>query len=243
MDVLVGIPLYNEEESVHPLLTRLDELHQTAPFPVRLLLVDDGSKDQTLPIIQRYAANRDWVQVLPHGINRGLGAAIQTILGYAAEQSPVDGLLSTLDGDNTHDPLLIIPMVEQLERERLDIVIASRFVPGAKEIGLSPQRKLFSRGASLIFRTLVRIPGVKDYSCGFRVYRIAFLRRAIAKWGRLVTVNGFECMAEILAKCSRLRPKVGEHPLVLRYDQKGGPSKMRVVRTIMGYLGVLLANT
>lgn len=240
MDVLVGIPLYNEAESVHPLLARLDELHQAAPFPVRLLLVDDGSRDETLPIIQRFSAGRDWVTVLPHGVNRGLGAAIQTILGHAAEQSAVDGLLATLDGDNTHDPLLIIPMVEQLERERLDIVIASRFVPGAREIGLSPARKLFSRGASLLFRTLVRIPGVKDYSCGFRVYRIAFLRRAMAKWGRLVTVNGFECMAEILAKCSRLRPRVGEHPLVLRYDQKGGPSKMRVMRTILGYLGVLV---
>lgn len=240
MDLIVGIPFYNEAESVHPLLTRLDELHQSAPYPIRLLLVDDGSRDETLPILQRFAASRDWVTVLPHGRNRGLGAAIQTILSYAAEQSPVDGLLATLDGDNTHDPLLILPMVEQLERERLEIVIASRFVPGAREIGLSPQRKLFSRGASLLFRTLVRIPGVKDYSCGFRVYRVAFLRRAIAKWGRLVTVNGFECMAEILAKCSRLKPKVGEHPLVLRYDQKGGPSKMRVMRTILGYLGVLV---
>lgn len=240
MDVLVGIPLYNEAESVHPLLARVDELHRSAPFPVRLLLVDDGSRDETLPILQRYAASREWVTVFPHGANRGLGAAIQTILSFAAEASPVDGLLATLDGDNTHDPLLIIPMVERLERDRLDIVIASRFVPGAREIGLSPQRKLFSRGASLLFRTLVRIPGVKDYSCGFRVYRVAFLRRAIAKWGRLVTVSGFECMAEILAKCSRLRPKVGEHPLVLRYDQKGGPSKMRVMRTILGYLGVLV---
>lgn len=243
MDVLVGIPLYNEADSVHPLLARLDELHQAAPFDLKLLLVDDGSRDQTLPIIERFAVGRDWVQLLPHGINRGLGAAIQTILAYAAEHSPADGLLATLDGDNTHDPMLIIPMVERLQRDRLDIVIASRFVPGAREIGLSPQRKLFSRGASLVFRTLVRIPGVKDYSCGFRVYRMAFLRQALAKWGRLVTVNGFECMAEILARCSRLKPKVGEHPLVLRYDQKGGPSKMRVMRTILGYLGVLLTTT
>lgn len=243
MDLLVGIPLYNEAESVHPLLARLDELYAAAPFPLRLLLVDDGSRDQTLAILERYAASREWVQILPHGENRGLGAAVQSILTYAREQAPADGLLATLDGDNTHDPLLLLPMVEQLQRERLDIVIASRFVPGAREIGLSMPRKLFSRGASLIFRTLVRIPGVKDYSCGFRVYRISFLRRAMERWGRLVTVSGFECMAEILAKCSRLKPRVGEHPLVLRYDQKGGPSKMRVMRTILGYLNVLLLNT
>jgi len=46
-------------------------------------------------------------------------------------------------------------------------------------------------------------------------------------------------MAEIMAKCSRLRPRAAEYPLVLRYDQKQGQSKMRIFRTIRGYFSLL----
>lgn len=55
----------------------------------------------------------------------------------------------------------------------------------------------------------------------------------------MVSVTGFECMAEILAKFSRLHPRAGEYPLVLHYELKAGSSKMNVLRTIRGYLGLL----
>jgi dolichol-phosphate mannosyltransferase len=80
---------------------------------------------------------------------------------------------------------------------------------------------------------------VRDYSCGYRAYNIGFLRRAQSVWGRLVSVTGFECMAEILAKFSRLKPSAGEYPLVLHYELKAGSSKMNVLRTIRGYVSLL----
>lgn len=53
--------------------------------------------------------------------------------------------------------------------------------------------------------------------------------------GKLVKSSGFECMVEILGRCSKAGVRVAEYPLVLEYDQKESPSKMKVLKTIMGY--------
>ena len=78
--------------------------------------------------------------------------------------------------------------------------------------------------------------GARDYTCGFRLYRAAMLRRAADAWGdRLVEEAGFTCMAEVLLKLGRGGARVAEVPLILRYDLKEGASKMKVMRTIARY--------
>lgn len=237
--VMVAIPAYNEGDSLAPLIRKLDRLKETAQTNLQVVFVNDGSRDNTGAVLAQAAAARPYITVLTHPQNQGLGAAINTILAYACDHLSDADVLVTMDGDNTHDPAAIPPMVNKLKRERLDLVIASRFVRGGAERGLPPYRKLLSRGASLFFRLFFRIPHVRDYSSGYRAYHMAFLRGALARWGALVTADGFECMAEILAKFSRLKPRAGEYPLVLRYDQKQSPSKMRIMRTIRGYFNLL----
>ena len=74
---------------------------------------------------------------------------------------------------------------------------------------------------------------MRDYTCGFRAYREGVLRQAVAEYGdRFVSETGFSCMADVLLKLRRYPLIVGEAPLILRYDQKGGVSKMRVARTV-----------
>ncbi|MGE5674902.1 MAG: glycosyltransferase family 2 protein [Mycobacterium leprae] len=237
--VLVGIPAYNEADSLEPLMQKLDDLYHYGGLHVEVLFVDDGSRDATLEMLQKAAAERSFLNLIRHPRNQGLGAAMNTILGYAVSHLESDDVLVTMDGDNTHDPAHVPAMIDRLKQQGLDLVIASRFVPGGREFGLSLYRKLLSRGASLFFRLFFPIPGVRDFSSGYRAYRIGFLRKAMLRWGQLVTVPGFECMAEILAKCSRLGPKVAEYPLVLHYELKHGPSKMRILRTIGGYIALL----
>jgi dolichol-phosphate mannosyltransferase len=85
------------------------------------------------------------------------------------------------------------------------------------------------------------IRGVRDYTCGFRAYRADALRRAIARYGDgLISETGFSCMADLLLKLRTLPLEMGEVPLELRYDRRGGGSKMRVLRTIRQTLGLLL---
>jgi dolichol-phosphate mannosyltransferase len=167
-----------------------------------------------------------------HVKNQGLAAAIRTGLGAAVARSGPNDVIVTMDCDDTHPPRLIPQMLDLINDGR-DVVIASRFQPGAKVVGVPASRMLYSIGAKWMFRILFPIHGVRDYTCGYRAYRAEAIRAAAAMYGdQLITETGFSCMADLLLKLRRLPLEMSEVPLELRYDRRGGGSKMRVLRTI-----------
>jgi dolichol-phosphate mannosyltransferase len=238
------LPCFNEEQALPGLLGALSQVkQQLAPaWELSALVVDDGSSDRTAAIAD------DWddglfVDVIRHPSNKGLGAALDSgvnafLLQTAAHQ---DAVLGVMDGDGTHDPALLAPMLAKLAAEELDVVIASRFAPGGGEHGLSALRKLYSRLAGLAMRVLAPIPGVKDYSCGYRVYRRGAIERALANFGGpLLTEQGFVCMVELLVKLDRSGARMAEVGLDLHYELKQGASKMNVAATIRRYAAFAL---
>jgi dolichol-phosphate mannosyltransferase len=228
------LPAYNEEQDLPVLLGRIQRaLEKWANY--RILVVDDGSHDRTAQIVRDAAAQMP-VELIQHPKNMGLGAAMRTGLKVAAQGSDI---VITLDADNSQDPELIKSMVERLGEE-FDVVIASRFQPGAQEVGVPPFRIALSHLASTGIRTLVRYSGVRDYTCGFRAYRAETLRKLINTFGDgFIRENGFSCMFELLLNLKALRARVSEVPLVLRYDLKEGASKMRIMRTMWRYVVTL----
>ncbi len=104
-------------------------------------------------------------------------------------------------------------------------------------------RRFLSYVMSWLFRLVYPIAGVKDYSCGYRAYRAGFLQKALQKQGHdLFERGGFACMAGLLLALGRSGAICGEVPIILRYDQKQGQSKMKVFHTIMQTLRVLMAK-
>lgn len=101
-------------------------------------------------------------------------------------------------------------------------------------------RNVLSAGVGLLLRLRFGLPGVRDYSCGYRTYRAALLQRALAAYGvRLIESQGFVVMTELLVKLAPFSPRVVEIPLDLRYDRKVGGSKMPTMRTVAGYLRLM----
>ncbi len=240
--IWLALPAFNEERSLPALLERcipLGRRLEERGTGLAVLVVDDGSRDGTLAAAKSFQG-RLALEVVPHGVNRGLGAALRTGIAAALERSGADDSIATMDADNTHDPALI-PEMERLLIERpVDLVIASRYAPGGREVGLSPLRRVLSRGASALLALTAPVPGARDYTCGYRLYRGAFLRRAAEAWGeRLIEESGFTCMAELLLKLGRGGARVAEVPLVLRYDLKAGASKMKMTRTIARYFALI----
>ena len=236
----LALPAYNEERSLPALLERCVPVARTLESrgrAFRVLVVDDGSTDGTIASAERFK-DRLGIEVVPHVVNQGLGAALRTCLAQGLVRAGDDDVIATMDADNTHDPALLPAMWERVDAGA-DVVIASRYVKGGPEVGLSPLRRVLSRGASFLLTAVTPVRGARDYTCGFRVYRVPVLRRAQAAWGdRLVEEAGFTCMAEVLLKLGRGGARVEEHPLVLRYDLKEGASKMKIMRTISRYFAM-----
>ena len=229
--VRVAMPAYNEEHSLPLLIPRIVQCLEETPWQYEILIVDDGSKDNTVRVVEELA-KRYPVRLVKHEVNRGLGAAITTAVTSATEGLYDDDIVVTMDADNTHPPQLITRMVPMI-REGRDIVIASRFVPGSQVIGLSRFREVLSWGASWMMRLCFGVRGCKDYTCGYRAYRAGVLRAAQNKYGeQIVQEAGFASMAELLLNISKTGVVIGEVPLLLRYDMKEGASKMRIGRTI-----------
>jgi dolichol-phosphate mannosyltransferase len=247
----IGMPAYNEGKNLPLLLQEICWLaEESLPHrDITVVVVDDGSADDTAEVVRTFAANLDpkryprlRVELVPHEVNKGLAEAMKTLLGHVAGRGGPRDVLVALDADNSHPPGIIVRML-QLVGEGHDIVIASRYQRGARVMGLSWFRRLLSVGASWMFRLLFPIANVRDYTCGYRAYKVPVIQRALKENPNFVSERGFSCMVDILLKLRTVRPPLvmNEVPMVLRYDKKAGASKMRVLRTVKDTL-LLLAR-
>jgi dolichol-phosphate mannosyltransferase len=237
--VIIVLPAYNEEGGLEKVVFAIKAAMEEASLRYSIVIVNDGSKDRTLEIAQKQSSLLP-VQVIDHGTNRGLGEALKTGLEEAQRLSRPNDIIVTMDADNTHPPDLIPLMVAKID-QGYELVIASRFVKGAKEFGLCAHRKLLSRGASILFRILFPIENVKDYTCGYRAYKATILQKAFAEFGTdIIQEVGFNSIVEILLKIRGQGLRACELPLSLHYDQKQGPSKMPILKTIIRYAAVVM---
>ncbi len=235
---LIVLPAYNEEESLPPLLDAIERTLSAARVNYHVLVVDDGSGDGTARVASQ-ASFRMPLTLVRHEQNRGLAAALRSGLEAAVRASGAEDVIFTLDADNTQPPGLM-PRMMSMVAEGHDVVIASRFQPGSRVVGVPWNRNLMSLAARGLFSVALPIRGVRDYTCGYRAYRATALRDAINKYGNdFVTETGFSCMVDVLLKLRGQGLVMGEAPMILRYDQKGGASKMRVVRTALQTLSLI----
>jgi dolichol-phosphate mannosyltransferase len=236
--IYVVLPAYNEAVAIVALLSRLARVADERRLPLSIIVVDDGSTDGTAARASAVAGIA--VRVIQHPRNRGLGAAIRTGLTAAVDAASDADVIVTMDADDSHSPALIQRMVWRID-EGADVVIASRYLPESRVVGLSGLRAFLSSGAAVMFRLACPIPGVRDYTCGYRAYRAPVLRDAFHRWGdAFVDQPGFSCMVDILLKLSVMPVAFSEVSLVLRYDRKPGASKMNVRRTVTETLRLLL---
>ncbi len=239
-EILIVLPAYNEEENIGDLLEQIKfAMENDSVTPYKVFVVNDGSKDKTEDIVKEKAKTIP-IELLTHEVNQGLGATIRDGLYRAVEYSHEKDIIITMDADATHNPGLIIRLSRMII-EGYDVVIASRFQPGARVIGLVWYRRLLSWAASVVFTIMYPIKGVKDYTCGYRAIRADVLKSAIKEYGeKFVSEDGFQSLVDILLKLRKRKLMFGETPLILRYDMKGGMSKMNIPRTIKNTLKLLI---
>jgi dolichol-phosphate mannosyltransferase len=235
--VVVLLPAYNEEESLPRLLPKIKSTLDAIKENYQIIVCNDGSRDRTQSLLEDYACTMP-LKIIPHKINRGLGESIRDLFEEAAEIVSAGDVIVRLDCDDTHEPEFIPEIIKKV-REGYDVVIASRFLPGGGQLGVSPRRAFVSGCANRFMKIIFRIPKLKEYSCGFRGYRAEKIKQAISFYGNnFIQLKGlgFTCTLEKLVKLKLIGAQFGEIPFLLRYDQKQSDSKMVSSITTFGYL-------
>ncbi|NDG27706.1 MAG: glycosyltransferase [Proteobacteria bacterium] len=238
-EVFIVLPAFNEAENLKLLLPKIDATLREDGLNYQLIVVNDGSSDKTAEVLC-FWERRIPLRPIHHEVNMGLGKTIRDGLDFAAKMAQPNDIIVALDADNSHSPSHIRSMV-QCVREGNDVVIASRYQNGSHVKGVPAHRLWLSYGARFLFQVFFPIRGVRDYTCGYRAYRASLLQAAFKKYGQtFVDREGFEVMVDILLKLRKMGALFREVPLVLRYDEKRGDSKMKVLRTIRRSLALII---
>jgi len=193
---LVGIPAYNEEKTIGDIVKR------SLQYSDRVIVVDDGSSDDTVNVAKQSGAT-----VVSHQKNQGYGAAVITLFDRARKENA--DILTIIDGDGQHDPGQIPLLVNTLQENNVDVVIGSRFLdntsgtPGYRKRGIKIITSAANFGADF---------KVSDAQSGFRSYS----KRAIDSIHP--TETGMSVSTEILLKISNKGLSVAEVPITVSYN-------------------------
>lgn len=160
MDLSIVIPFYNEEDSIKPLYDAVVDAMSSLSYTYELILVDDGSKDNTLAKMLEMAKSDSRLKVVKLKKNYG-----QTTGLHAGFQNAIGKYIVTMDGDLQNDPSDIGSMIEKLA-EGNDICLGWRL----NRQDSSFSRLLPSKIANWLVRTVTGIP-VKDNGCAIRSYK------------------------------------------------------------------------
>jgi dolichol-phosphate mannosyltransferase len=220
------VPCYNEVESLPSLVQGLSDFKaRTAIRDFGVIFVDDGSEDGTHDLLVEAARQHRWMSVIRHESNFGIAAA--TLTGARASASAA---VATIDADGSYSIDTLPGLLAEL-KPGVDVVTASPYHKLGKVVDVPPWRLALSRGASMLYRMLLR-QNIATYTSCFRVYRRGALLNLELSDG------GFTGIAEILALIILNGGRVAEVPAVLS-RRTHGRSKMRIVRTVGGHLRLL----
>ncbi len=230
------IPIYNEAENI-PLLAQ--NLMSVIPNESKhYIFIDDCSKDNTVSIIKEKFENLKYT-IISKTQNQGPGDSFNIGFNWIIENSQNnDDIIVTIEADNTSD-LSILPTMILLSKSNYSLVLASVYAQGGGFDQTSFFRKIISFFANMLFRLFFDIK-VLTLSSFYRVYHINLIKTIKEHNNKIISEKGFICMLEILLKAIKINAKIIEVPMVLYSSNRKGKSKMKIWKTIRGYLLFIL---
>ncbi|MDL2283304.1 glycosyltransferase family 2 protein [Odoribacter sp. OttesenSCG-928-G04] len=219
MDISVIVPLYNEEESLPELSAWIDRVMKENNFTYEIIMIDDGSKDNSWNIIEKLATENPNIRAIKFRRNYGKSAALHC--GFQAANGDV---VITMDADMQDSPDEIPALYKMIMEERYDLVSGwkkKRYDPLSKTI----PTKLFNATAR-------SASGIKlhDFNCGLKAYRKNVIKN-IEVYGEM---HRYIPIIAKQAGFSYIGEKVVEHRA-----RKYGTTKFGLNRFINGFLDLL----
>jgi glycosyltransferase involved in cell wall biosynthesis len=224
IDVSVIVPMFNEEENVTRTLERLSSALDSTDKKWEIVIVDDGSTDNTKKLVEEYSHLHGGIKLFSYAPNQGRGKALR--VGFQRAQGTI---ICTTDADLSYDERHIVRMIKLLEQNQdIDLVIGSPYIEGGKAEGVPFLRLLISRLGNKILGFAMKgklstVTGV------LRAYRRECIRSLELE------SDGKEIHLEILSKALSMGYKAMEMPATLKARKKG-KSKFKFRATALSHI-------
>jgi glycosyltransferase involved in cell wall biosynthesis len=231
--VTIITPAFNEEVIIQENLSRICTYMQSLSDQYRyeLLVVNDGSKDQTGALADEFAEKHAQARVVHHQVNRNLGGALRT--GFAHAQGDI---VIVLDLDLSYSEDHIERMLAEMDATDADIVVASPYMKGGKNTKVPRNRLVLSKVVNRLMR-MTAGTDLHTYTSMVRAYKRDFLRQLNLK------SNTYSIMPEIIQKALILRGRVVEIPAHLDWSfQDKAVGRTSSIRILKGILAGLMSS-
>lgn len=217
----VIIPAYNEANRIARTLDLTVSFLQAQPYASELIIVDDGSQDQTGQIVEETIRNIPFARLISYHPNAGKGKAVRT--GIVASRGQY---VLFMDADFS-TPITELEQGLAWIQNGYDIAIGSRALPGSNIQAHQPRyREISAQIFKWIYRTLVGVKGVEDTQCGFKLFKGDVARSLFARQ----RIDGYMFDIETLYFAQRLGIPVKEFPVAWKNDPD---SRLRIIYDTM----------
>ena len=222
--IYVCIPSYDEAATIGLVLWKIRKVFEEFPREYQLLVVDDGSGDQTAELLAPYTKVLP-LTVVRHPRRLGYARSVEELLQLALSLSdrPKRDSAVLMHGDFAHGPQYLPDFVRRLD-SGADVVVGEATLSGAPSRGY----RWLRRWAPLLLRRAVKIPGVADTVSGFVAFRLVTLRNLLDARGRpMLRADGWAANAELIARAAANARRVETVRVVERHDLRPRQSRVK----------------
>jgi glycosyltransferase involved in cell wall biosynthesis len=229
----IVIPAYNESARIEETLDRVMACIETQHWDAEVLVVDDGSQDDTTQIVQRWMGRYERLHLVKNPGNRGKGYSVRNGLLQAAGD-----IVMFTDAD------LSAPMEEANRliaaiHAGADVAIGSRWLERTRQTIHQPlYRQFFGRCFNFLTRRVMRLK-FKDTQCGFK----AFTRPAAQLIFRLQTIERWGFDPELLFIARKLKFRVQEVPVTWGHDERSRMSYLKDGMKMLEDMAIIRYNS
>lgn len=224
MKISIIIPSYNEIDNIEKLLNSIVQINND----FKVFIIDDSNDNAIANIANKFHQ----VNYTYRGKKLGRGSAVIEGMKKVLNEILAD-IIIEMDADFSHDPQELISNLNKFKKEKLDLLVSSRYKTDSQIINWSLRRRIFSKLSNKLARFLLKVP-LSDYTNGYRIYSNRATKHVISKCGKIG--DGFIVLSEILVQLYYSGFKIDETSTIFRNRVRGVSSVTlsEVIKSLFG---------
>lgn len=224
MKISIIIPSYNEIDNIEKLLNSIVQINND----FKVFIIDDSNDNAIANIANKFHQ----VNYTYRGKKLGRGSAVIDGMKKVLDEKLAD-IIIEMDADFSHDPQELISNLNKFKKEKLDLLVSSRYKTGSQIINWSLRRRIFSKLSNKLARFLLKVP-LSDYTNGYRIYSNRATKHVLSQCGKIG--DGFIVLSEILVQLHYSGFKINETSTIFRNRVRGVSSVTlsEVIKSLFG---------